>query len=513
MQYPTNMRRFVARSLAPLSVLLALTLVATLMDVRAAYGSSARPFDPNGFWNAALPASTPMDPNSATYAANIQAQITKYYGGATINTTSYTAPVYTVDASVAPTAVKYSNCQNKSWIDPNFLQQISNVPIPANAVASSGSDSEMIVWQPSSDTVWELWGAQKRTDGWYACWGGRLDQASTNQGIFTGGYGVSATGLSLLGGMMRIDELQQGSINHALDFALPEVRKGTYSWPAQRTDGTIDSPTALAEGQRFRLDPSINVDALNMSPMGKMMAKAIQKYGLVLRDRSGSVSFYAENPTPIINATGVNPYTALYGGKAEWAQMDNFPWSSLQALPLDYGKPSTLTSTTAAPATTTSTTVSPTTAPTSTTTTDATTATTVAPMTTSTALPTTTSTTIAPTTTSTTVKPATTTTTAQTTSAWNMTSVVSGTNVAGTFKAPTPTSGSLLFTVEIHNSADKRVGGTGVAQAVASGGTYVVNYTLPANLPPGTYAVHQGVSTTSWSTLFAWKMSSTFVVK
>src|SRR5205085_885912 len=84
-----------------------------------------------------------------------------------------------------------------------------------------------------------------------------------SNGVFSNNYGVAATSLSLLGGSMRIDELQAGSINHAIDIGLVETKRNTYSWPAQRTDGWIDDADAISEGQRFRLDPTLNVVSRN----------------------------------------------------------------------------------------------------------------------------------------------------------------------------------------------------------------------------------------------------------
>ncbi len=68
-----------------------------------------------------------------------------------------------------------------------------------------------------------------------------------------------------------------------------------------------------------------------------MIAEAAQRYGIVLRDGSGSadgsssVTLYGEDPTP----TGTNPYAGPNGwfqGKSPATLMQQFPWSRLQAL-------------------------------------------------------------------------------------------------------------------------------------------------------------------------------------
>ena len=65
-----------------------------------------------------------------------------------------------------------------------------------------------------------------------------------------------------------------------------------------------------------------------ISPMAKMIAKAMQKYGAVVRDKSGSVALYGENPTPLINAGQPNPYPTIFGGKPSYQVMNGFPLRS-----------------------------------------------------------------------------------------------------------------------------------------------------------------------------------------
>jgi hypothetical protein len=349
----------------------------TLMSSRPAAAAESHPFQ-GSFWTEQVPNDVGLHPLSDTYAADIANQVDTYYGNATINTTSYSAPVYEVGPDQPRKAIAYNNCQNKSWIDPNFVEQISSVPIPDHALPAQGTDREMVIWQPSTNTVWELWNVFKEGEGeWSACWGGRLDNATESDGVYPWPFGVAASGLSLLGGMIRIDELQRGEINHAVDIGLVDVRKDVFSWPANRTDGRKDSPTAIAEGQRFRLDPSIDVDSLNMPEAGKTIARAIQKYGMVVRDHSGSVAFYAENPSPMIAAGEPDPYDEIFDGAPRWSVFQHFPWEELEALPFDYGKPGTEP----VPTTTTTTTTSPTATTSSTTSTSApsTTTTTAAP--------------------------------------------------------------------------------------------------------------------------------------
>ncbi len=61
-----------------------------------------------------------------------------------------------------------------------------------------------------------------------------------------------------------------------------------------------------------------------------MMAEAAQRYGIVIRDRSGVVAFYAQDPKP----SGRDPYPAIFGGTYPDELLAKFPWGRLQVLKL-----------------------------------------------------------------------------------------------------------------------------------------------------------------------------------
>ncbi|MGH2837685.1 MAG: calcium-binding protein, partial [Thermoleophilaceae bacterium] len=302
-------------------------VVALVAFVCAPNAGAAPPFAPDSFWNTALPADAPVDARSADYVSELQRQrglVPSY-----INTTQYSVPVYTVPSG-QPTVRVILDSQ---YAEPDLREAWQEVPIPANAKPAVGTDGHLVVVQPSTDTMWEFWRAEERADGWHAAWGGKMTDVSTNPGFFTNpsNWGGTATSLPLLGGLIRLDELEAGRIDHVLALAIPEIKKAVFSWPAQRSDGSLDSPNAIPEGTRFRLDPTLDLNTLQMSPVVRMIARAAQDYGIVLRDGAGSVALYGEDPTP----TGTNPYAGPNGyfqGKSPATLMQQFPWSRLQAL-------------------------------------------------------------------------------------------------------------------------------------------------------------------------------------
>jgi hypothetical protein len=299
-------------------------------------------FAPTSFWYTAIPANAPLHANSANFVGEFLRQKKAYYGTVNLNTSAYASPVYIAQADTPATAVAFNNCQKKTFAETGLIAQWTNVPIPAVAAPADGSDAEMTIYQPSTDTLWEFWVSKKADGAWSACWGGKMNNVSANDGTWPLPYGTTATGLPFLGGQITAEELARGEIRHAIGISLVDAEHfSTFSWPARRSDGYNPAKIAnrIPEGLRLRLDPAINVDALSMTPVGRIIAKAAQKYGFVVWDKAGALSLRLQNPKSYTALGKPDPYPALFAGKAAYAQLDGFPWERLQFLPLDYGKP------------------------------------------------------------------------------------------------------------------------------------------------------------------------------
>jgi hypothetical protein len=286
-------------------------------------------FAPTSFWNTRLADNAPIDAKSGAYVRRLQELLKRW--SPYVNTTRYSTPVYTVPAD-QPTVRVTLDKDNSADLQAVFEE----VPIPPGAQPAEGTDRHMVVWQPATDTIWEFWAARRLSDGWHARYGGRMTHVSSNPGHYTDNprWGATATSLPLLGGLMRIDELKAGEVDHALAIALPEIRAGAYSWPAQRTDGESSHLNAIPEGARFRIDPGLDLSTLHMAPIVRTMAIAAQRYGIVVRDGAGAVTFYAEDPTP----TRQNPFIGadgLFGGHYITDLLWDFPWEHLQVLKTD----------------------------------------------------------------------------------------------------------------------------------------------------------------------------------
>jgi hypothetical protein len=305
------------------------------LSQRSATTVPFRFFSPSSFWNQRLPADAPLDPRSAAIVAAFDKEIAGPIG---INTTYYSAPIYTVPADQPMVKVTLVD----PWRAPGAPALVSAwdaVPLPSDAQPADGTDKQLVVWQPSTDRLWEFWVLKHALTGWQAAWGGTIQKVSSNPGAYspeawpgaTRLWGATASSLSIVGGLITLEDLELGQINHALAMAIPNPHAGVYASPAKRTDGRSTEPLSLPEGARLRLDPNLDLAALHLPRLTLMIAEAAQRYGIVIRDTAGAVVFYAQDPTP----TGTEPYAGTHGyyeGKSPRQFLASFPWSHLQLL-------------------------------------------------------------------------------------------------------------------------------------------------------------------------------------
>jgi hypothetical protein len=140
--------------------------------------------------------------------------------------------------------------------------------------------------------------------------------------------------LSLLGGLISLDDLKHGVINHAVSMSVPNVRAGEYAAPARRTDGISIEPFALPEGAHLRLDPTLNLQALHLPRVTLMIAEAAQRYGIIINNKAKAVTFQAQDPEP----TGTEPYggpSGYFEGMTPMQLLAGFPWEHLELLNME----------------------------------------------------------------------------------------------------------------------------------------------------------------------------------
>ncbi len=290
-------------------------------------------FSAQSFWNQALAANTPIDPDSARMIAGITAAVHSEEvrgDGPWIDVTTDGVPVVQVSDSQPTVPVKLDHPP-----DPALTSAWRAVPLPSSA-QPSGGDHDLAVWQPGTNRMWEFFQLHHANDGWEAEWGGAMQNVSSNSGVYGPSawpgaqsyWGVTAGSLPLVGGAMTVRQLEAGDIDHALALAIPDTRADAYAAPAERSDGVDRSLDAIPEGARLRLNPNLNLAALHLPPLVRLMAEAAQRYGIVVRDTAGVVSFIAEDPVD----KNFTVYRRLAQGLYPNKLLALFPWSHLEVV-------------------------------------------------------------------------------------------------------------------------------------------------------------------------------------
>ena len=278
---------------------------------------SGRPFAADSAWNTELPADPVLDPRSGPMVASVLQD-----ARAVANIYEFGDPVFTADAQT-PTATV--DC-TMSWGDCPLEGRL--LRIPAEARPSPGSDGRVIVVDLVDRTSCDFWQAS-RVDAthWTTSWGTCADLDGDGRAT-SGSGGATGAGVNALTGVVRTFEMRNLEIPHALSVATNNSCAGEFRYPATKTDGHSSRADCIPEGARLQLDPSIDVDAIpGITPGERAIARALQIYGAINRDNSGSpicISF----ETPIAE-TDPFPAAGLVG---DYYDMPHIPWEHVRVL-------------------------------------------------------------------------------------------------------------------------------------------------------------------------------------
>jgi hypothetical protein len=205
-----------------------------------------------------------------------------------IQVRKWTVPVFHATAATQRFNVRLL----ASWADGKTML---GVPIPANAAPDPMADGHMAVLDRANGCVYEFYQAKKLANGqWTATWANSKKER-TGLAIYPGGDSARASGFSAIAGLVRPEELRAGVIRHALTFAYRNTRTGGPVPPATGGDGWNKDPNAIPIGARVQLDPHFRVAALQ-TRWQRIVAHALQRYGMYLVDTGGDAGLWAQSP-------------------------------------------------------------------------------------------------------------------------------------------------------------------------------------------------------------------------
>jgi hypothetical protein len=231
--------------------------------------------------------------------------------------------IYEVDSSITPVAVDCTKRWGRCPLETGLHR------IPEYAEPAPGNDGTLVVIDWQEHRTVEMWQPTPEADGsWTTSWGTTTPiDGSGVPTVFGNGAGISH-----LAGVIRVEEIEQGIIDHALVFSTSEPCLDEFRYPATKTDGSATSNSCIPEGARIRLNPTIDLNTLRLTPGERIIAEALQGYGAYAVDTGGTaMAFYFEIADDATAASPGSVYTDA-GLTRDYSPLRTIPWDELQVL-------------------------------------------------------------------------------------------------------------------------------------------------------------------------------------
>jgi hypothetical protein len=279
--------------------------------------AGGRPFTDVSPWNATLSAQPVLD-------ADNQAMVERLGKRVSAAIYRHAVPVYEADEH---TPIRKVVC-TKPWGRSPFIGQ--TVRVPDGATANTGANGSLMVIDWASRKTWEFYMFEWKGEEIQCAWGGHVSlDGNGADSNYTG-----AAGGSWLGGLIRVKEMEEGRIDHALIFGSMYSKK-EVRYPARKPDGEYAGPGAVPVGTRVQLDPSIDVAAIpGITPAELAIAVALQKHGAYCMGRTTSFSmvFFGERAPDATSEKNPGAVYTSKGFSTDSPDLSHIPWASLRVM-------------------------------------------------------------------------------------------------------------------------------------------------------------------------------------
>jgi hypothetical protein len=256
-----------------------------------------RPFAPDSPWNTMIPKDAEVDPQSKALIEDLATSSQWNFLG--VNIKGFSIPVYFVDSAKTPkVTVTCRDVAGKGFDQP--------LPMPPDARPDPQSDRHLCIVDRRLGMEWGMWDARRNADGSWMCGvgaafdlkGSGVHPPHGRASPWQHAHGARASGFPLIAGLILVDEVKAGRIEHALAFAYPHCRSRYFIHPpastAQGTTNEARPDRGIPMGGLIQLDPAIDVASLKLSRSGTAIARALQEYGAYVCDYSGAINLYAD---------------------------------------------------------------------------------------------------------------------------------------------------------------------------------------------------------------------------
>jgi hypothetical protein len=177
-------------------------------------------------------------------------------------------------------------------------------PLARSTPIERGSDRHAIMVNPSTCTLYELFGTHYRGTKRSSAGSGAIWSLTSDTLRPAGWTSADAAGLPILPGLVNYDEVSSGSMDHAIRFTA-QCTQQAYIWPGRHQAGQPNG-TCPPMGARFRLAQNFNLPPSQCSTMCQAVIVTMKTYGMILAD-NGSNWFFQRTAATKWTNTQLDP--------------------------------------------------------------------------------------------------------------------------------------------------------------------------------------------------------------
>ena len=299
-----------------LGAVVAALLVAAPAPVQAASppGTTCSVFPADNIWNTDISV-LPVNSHSAAWLGSTGATTGRLlhpdFGGA-----PYGIPFNVVDNTHATASFNFLYWDES---DPAVATQQPQGPYPygSDLNVEAPTDSHLLTINKDTCTLYETSGTDY--NGAHTGWSGAIFDLNSNALRPNTWTSADAAGLPIFPGLVRLDEVAAGAINHAIRFTVQQSDK-TYLWPARHQAGSAVNHNLPPMGARFRLKAGYNISGFNAQT--QVVLTAMKHYGLIVADNGSNWYFQGTSDA----GWDTPPYSTMV------SQLKTVPASAFEAI-------------------------------------------------------------------------------------------------------------------------------------------------------------------------------------
>jgi hypothetical protein len=168
---------------------------------------------------------------------------------------------------------------------------------PIEGGAGAGGDRHAIMIDRDTCTLYELYDTHYAAGGASTAGSGAIWSLNSNALRPAGWTSADAAGLPIFAGLLRLDEVQAGLVDHAVRVTASQTDR-SYLWPARHQAGAANDPNLPPMGARFRMKAGFNISSFRADT--QVVLRAFKRYGMIVADNGSNWYFQgtAENGWP-----------------------------------------------------------------------------------------------------------------------------------------------------------------------------------------------------------------------